>query len=357
MKRVGQWVIGASTALVAAVVVIVAMAWLSGVFRSGKIPPGTVEAPVTKPVGQTIAVKLAERARTADLVGSVQAENRTAIAARLVANIVQMKASAGDRVKAGDVLVVLDDRDLKTRVAQAKEMLKSAEAKRDLAKIEMDRQEKMVAQNVATQYELEKWRAEFITSTADVARGQQAIQEAEVALSDTLLKSPIDGIVIDRQAEPGDQAAPGRTLLTVYDPSRLRLEASVREAYIGTISPLLNKPIAVFIDSISAERQGVVQEIVPAADPASRSFLVKVHLTDPKGLYPGMFGRLRLPVGQEQRIEIPLAAVEQVGQLNLVQVQTPEGVQRRSVRLGESDGQRVEVLAGLAEGEMVVMKN
>lgn len=355
MKRIPHWLAGTLTAVVATAVVVLAMAWLSGFFRTGQIKPGVIARPAAEPAGQAVVVAQARRVQVADLVGSVQAEARTSIAARLVANIVEMKVRTGDRVQAGQVVAVLDDRDWRARVNQAKETLTAAQAKRDLAKVEVERLEKMVAQNVASPYELEKWKADLIGSAADVARAQQAIAEAEVALSDTQIKSPFDGMVIDRLAEPGDQAAPGKPLLTVYDPSRLRLEAAVREAYIGNISAVVGKDIPVFIDALGQERTGVVQEIVPAADPASRSFLVKVHLKDPDKLYPGMFGRLRLPLGEQEQIEIPLAAVRQVGQLNLVLVETATGPQRRSVRLGAVAGEQVEVLAGLAPGERVLM--
>ena len=98
-----------------------------------------------------------------------------------------------------------------------------------------------------------------------------------------------------------------------------------------------------------------MEEIVPAADPASRSFLVKVHLPDPAGLYPGMFARMRVPLDPQKELEIPLAAVDQVGQLNLVRVLVADQPERRSVRLGQTIGDQVEVLAGLEQGERVLV--
>jgi len=332
---------------------VLAMLWLANAFRTDKIKPGEEPAPRGVVGGNVVAVQRVMRPQVAEVVGSVQAENRTTVAARLVANIVEMRVRAGDRVKKGDVLVVLDDRDLRARVAQAHESLTAAEARRDLTKIELDRVNEMFNKNVASSYELDQWRTNHVTAVSDVAKAQQAVAEAEVALSDAQIKCPIDGIVIDRQAEPGDQASPGRPLLTVYDPSRLRLEASVREAYVGRLK--LGQPIEVWVDAVQGLRKGQVQEIVPAADPSSRSFAVKVHLNEPAGLYPGMFGKLILPLEEREDLVIPRQAVIRVGQLALVDVDGAGGAERRAVRLGAAEGDQVVVLAGLAQGEQVIV--
>ncbi len=343
------------TAVVAILVVAGAMAWLSGVFRTEAITPAVlVPLASSRPVNTTVVQRVMRPLYT-ELVGSVESELRTSVASRIVANIVEMKVRAGDHVKKDQVLVVLDDRDLRSRVAQARENLKAAEAVRDLAKIELDRVNQMYQQKVASEFEVDQWRAKHLTAAADVARTQQAVSEAEVALSDAQIRSPIDGIVIDRQAEPGDQASPGMPLLTVYDPTRLRLEASLRESYIGYLQKQMGKTIPVLIESIGDQRDGVLQEIVPAADPGSRSFLVKVHLNDPSGLYPGMFGRVRLALDEAPRLEVDRSAIREVGQLPLVEVVTAQGIERRAIRLGRRDGVTVEVLAGLSEGDVVAL--
>jgi len=354
MTRIRRIVGKSATAAAAALIVAGAMLWLSGAWRGGKISPANVAAeapPATLPA--TAVVERSVRPYYAELVGSVQARYRSAISARLMANILEVRVSAGEHVKAGDVLIVLDDRDLKSRVAQANEVFKAYEAKRNLTKIELERVTKLAKEAASTAYELEQWRAQHTAAVADAARAEQAVREAEVALSDAIVKCPLDGIVIDRLAEPGDQASPGRPLLVVYDPTRLRLEASVREGYVGRVAK--GDPILVHVDARREERKGTIEEIVPASDPLSRSFLIKVSITDPVGLYPGMYGRLRLPLEPQQRLEIPLSAVQQVGQVSLVQVVVDGRPQRRAVRLGHVANGRVEVLAGLSEGDRVAV--
>lgn len=336
---------------VATLVVVGAMIWLSGWLRTGRVEPGVVKEaglPTTRPV---VVVQRVVRPRHADEVGSVQAENRAVVAARLTANILEVKVQANETVKEGQVLIILDDRDLTARLGQAKGALKAAEAKRDRMQIERDRIESMAREGVATKYELDTIRQQAAESLAEVARAQQAVSEAEVALSDAQVKSPMKGIVIDRLAEPGDQASPGKPLLTVYDPARLRLEANVREGYIGRLK--VGQDVPVLVDR--EQRKGIVEQIVPAADPQSRSFLVKVRIVDPTGLYPGMYGRVRLPLESQEQLEIPLSAVEQVGQLSLVQVLSGGRPQRRAVRLGHAASGAIEVLSGLQAGEQVLL--
>jgi multidrug efflux pump subunit AcrA (membrane-fusion protein) len=112
--------------------------------------------------------------------------------------------------------------------------------------------------------------------------------------------------------------------------------------------------LTVRIDALDREFQAVVDEIVPSADPGSRTFLVKVSLPGDPGLYPGMFGRLWIPVGSKERIYVPERAVTEVGQLAYVLVKTKQGVVRRYIRLGsDTAGDRVEVVSGLRPGEEV----
>jgi membrane fusion protein, multidrug efflux system len=342
-----------AAAVIAAAVILGAMLWLSGTLRHGRVEPGKLALPAPPPISRAVAVERRQGTHYADLVGSVQAEVRSEVAAKIVANILEVRVTAGDTVQAGQVVIVLDEGGLRARVNQAKESLRGAEAKRDLAQIEYNRALKLAEQKVATPYELEQWRAQQLAAAADVARSQQALAETEAALADTQIRSPITGIVIDRQAEPGDQAAPGRPLLTIYDPARLRLEASVRETLVGRLKK--NDAVPIFIDALKEERMGRVEETVPASDPQSRSFLAKIHIEKPAGLMPGMFARVHLPLSPQERLELPLEAVEQVGQLSLVTALVDGRPQRRAVRLGQVDGSRVEVLAGLTEGETVLL--
>src|SRR6185437_14176343 len=333
-------------------IVVAAMAWLSGVFRPHQIRPEKLTTQSHVYGGSTWVAKSTQQPRDIEVVGSIQSESQTSIASRIVANVIEIKVSAGERVKRGDLLIVLDDAAPRARVEQAREMLRSAQANQSLAQTELDRIASVEHTGAVSRNQIDEWQTKLAVSKADVARAQQSITETQVALADAQLQAPFDGIVVDRLAEPGEQAFPGRPLLTLYDPARLRLEASVREAYTGKLQ--LGQRIAVFIESVGQQRMGEVQRIVPASDPTSRSFLVRVHLDDPSNLYPGMYARMRVPLGTESRLQVPQAMIRRVGQMTFVNVLENGQMARRAVRLGDLHDDAVEVLAGLSEGEVIV---
>jgi RND family efflux transporter MFP subunit len=159
------------------------------------------------------------------------------------------------------------------------------------------------------------------------------------------------GVVSKREAEAGDLAYPGRPLFVIHNPKGLRLEASVREGMIGRVKR--DQRVGVELTALSKTVEGAVEEIVPSADPLSRSFLVKVALPVTEGLYPGMFGRLRIALEERSTVLVPPSAVSQVGQLKTVRVLKDGRWLRRYVTLGESAGDQVEVLSGLEGGETI----
>ena len=343
-------------ALVMATIVVMAILWLSGAFHRGKIRPGRLASPQIAPDAGTlpsVLVELVPRPRDAEVVGSIQSELRISISTRVMANIVEMRVAAGDHVRRGQALVVLEDAGPRARIEEAKQSLHAAEASQALADSEVRRMTPLLQTGATSRSQVDEWQSRLASANADVLRAHQAIREAEVALSDTQILSPIDGLVIDREAEPGEQATPGQPLLTIYDPTRLRMEANVGESYTDKLR--IGQKTSVFIEALSDQRPGVVDEIVPAADPASRSFLVKIHVEDTRGLYPGMYARMSVPLGIDQRIELPVGAIREVGQLMLVEVVRDGQVVRRAIRLGGRDKERVEVLSGLNAGERVLI--
>jgi len=159
---------------------------------------------------------------------------------------------------------------------------------------------------------------------------------------------------VERYADPGDTARQGEPLLRMYDPATLRLEAAVRETVAATLKK--GQHLMVEIDAVNKKYKAVVDEIVPSADPGSRSFLVKVSLSDGSRLYPGMFGRLLIPIGDIEKIYIPQTAVTHVGQLDFVMTKTDQGPARRYVRLGEKGpDNRIQVVSGLSPGDIIII--
>ncbi|MEQ8661347.1 MAG: efflux RND transporter periplasmic adaptor subunit [Gammaproteobacteria bacterium] len=331
----------------------VTMAWLAGWFgepiRPGRFAPATLGAD-----GPVVAVAVVEEPRFEYATGTVRARDESVVSARIVARIQAIHARAGDAVVTGQVLVELDAREQGARVEQAGQAVASARARLVAARAHHARTARLAAARAASTAELESAVAALRAAEATLAQTTEALAEARSAASYATITASMDGRVVERHAEPGDTALPGMPLLTLYDPRALRLEAAVRESLAATLA--VGDVLAVHVDATGAERAAAIEEIVPSADPGSRSFVVRLALGAAQGLYPGMYGRVAIAVGSTRELRVPDAAVRRVGQLEYVVVRGAGGDERRFVRTGRIAGDgSLEVLSGLSAGEQVVL--
>jgi multidrug efflux pump subunit AcrA (membrane-fusion protein) len=380
MSRRGRLVRGILT-VVAILVIVPLILWLGGFLPTGdQVTPGVTEAPAGRPspeVSHTV-----ERVTVPtwyEAVGTIESRTTASVAAQISARVVSVLVDAGDQVEPEQVLVHLDDRELQARRQQAEGALAAAQAAlaeaergRDAATARLtsarsayDRTRKFHTENVATDAELEVAESEFRQAEAGAARGEasieraqaeverarQAVTEAGVALGYAKVVSPMAGEVSRREVDPGDLAWPGRTLLVLQDRVHMRLRASIREGLWGQVA--VGTEVEVVVPATGDRFPGSIAEIEPAADPRTRSFVVEVPLPETSGLYPGMFGKLRLQLGERETVLIPRECVIRVGQLDMVLVQMGDRWGRRQVRLGMTRDDQVEVLSGLAGGEEI----
>ncbi len=335
--------------------IVILMLWILGTFRRGVIQAAKEPVPVESAAGLTTQkVTMQTVPAVTEAVGTVQAEQVAAVTSRVVANIVDMRVSAGQRVTSGETLVVLDDRDLRHRVEQAQDAARSAEATLAQAQSDYKRDKPLFDQQVITAYDFEHTQTNLKTAEANFRRLQQAVQETEVNLSYAVIRSAFTGVVVDKLVNLGDLAAPGRPLLTMYEEGRLWLEANVPEDLMGHIR--LNELLTFRIDALSREMRGRVVEIVPSSDPSSRTVVARVRLSETKDILPGMFGRLLIPMKPEEVLAVPASALIRAGQLTMVEVVQEARRERRTVQLGRAVGNQFEVLSGLAAGETVVVR-
>ncbi len=338
------------------VVGVLLMLWLAGVFRP-KIDSSVSSAPPPRPLGgrSVVEVRAVRRPNIESAVGTIRAVHEAAVASKLLARVVEVRVQAGQAVHKDDILVRLDDADLTARLQQAEAAVAAATAARDQAQVEFDRVENLKKLNQSAPIEFERVQAALKAAQADLIRVEQARTEAQTILEYATIRSPIDGTVIDKRVEAGDTAQPGQVLLNLYDPTRMQLVARVREALTHRLA--VGQDIEVRIEALDRQCTGRISEIVPEAETTSRSFSVKVTGPCPPGIYSGMFGRLLIPLDDQDVLVVPGNAVRRVGQLDLVDVVDPAGgtLQRRIVQLGEPIDGDVQVLAGLRAGEKVAL--
>jgi RND family efflux transporter MFP subunit len=348
----------------------------------------------TKPAGEAaepVQVTIATAATdgwpaTYEAGAVVRARQTAVVAARVVAPILEMRVAAGDRVRRGQTLVVLDGRELQAQAVRATASAsgsglalqaaqaerQAAESARVLARLTYERVQGLHQKESATKAELDEAtamlagaEARVAGATARVAEAEQGIAAAKatedaasVGVSYTVLTAPFDGLVSARHADPGSMAAPGVPLLTLDDVTAYRLEARVDESHAPLVSPGVEADVR--LDRSDADpavwhRARIVE--VAALDPARHSFLIKLDVPrDMPDVRSGQFGRVRLLGPARQVLSVPSGAVVRRGQLTFVFAVDDSGVARlRMVSVGESFAGRTEVLAGVAEGDRVVV--
>jgi membrane fusion protein (multidrug efflux system) len=340
MQNKFSWI----SSTLAIVVLAIMVLWMAGIFDS-RIAPGTHE-PETPENQPTIQVSLKQHAIFEPVPASVEAKQATVISSRIMAQIDRINVRAGDMVTKGQVLIKLEDADLQSRVSQARANLQSVNTRLAEAKLSLSRATDMAAQKLIAKADLDRAQADYDTLVANAASASQRLREADSSLAFATITAPIDGRIVDRFAEPGDISSPGIQLLSLYNPVSLRVEANVREEL--AVKLIKGQPLDVEIPSLNKRLSSEVEELVPAGNVGSRSFLVKSRLGESTGLLPGMYARLLVPAGTVSTLSVPEQNIIKVGQLNMVWVITPDGIERRYIRIGKRyDDGMTEVISGL----------
>lgn len=294
--------------------------------------------------------------RVLDVPGTLRPLREATLSSRVLGTISEILVHEGSRVKEGEVVVRVSAPELASRSAAAREGVASAEARVAQARRDLARMEALASREAATLVEVENARTALVLGEADVARARQsAAAEAQVA-GQSVLRAPFAGIVLERLADPGDQAAPGVPLLRVADDSAFRLEAAVDERDAAALA-LGGEAVAIF-DAVSLEVPGTIDEIVPSSDATSRTQSIKLRLEPAAGLRTGLFGRLRIDAGSRDAVLVPEEAVTRSGGLTTVRLIAEDGILRlRTVRLGEQvEPGWLEVLGGLQGGERLAAR-
>ncbi|MBN1854005.1 MAG: efflux RND transporter periplasmic adaptor subunit [Pirellulales bacterium] len=354
LKTWGQWIRRVVVFLAFTAGVILLMLWLAGKFT----PKVTEKAafatsPFSEIRGDVEPVRLVRLPLNESAVGTIRAVHETTIGSKLLTRVEEVDLKAGQKVRKGDVLVRLDDTDLKAKLQQAKAAVQSVEAVRAQAAADEKRYAKLLESKAVSQQTYENAVMALQTADADARRAQETVNEIQATLDWATIRSPMDGTIIDKKVQVGDMITPGQILVTLFDPERMQLVASVRESLALRLKE--GQEIGVQLGRLNQTCKGTVSEIVPEAQSASRTFQVKVTGPCPPGIYSGMFGRILIPLDEEEVLVIPARAVQNVGQLQLVNVLKDGRTTRRSIRTGRDLHGDVEVLSGLKEGEQIVV--
>jgi RND family efflux transporter MFP subunit len=344
----------------AAAVLILIFIWSEGLLRR-KIGPGDSTDPAEGGHGDVAwrgpvaTVERREIEIIRESVGTVRPVREASVSARIMGVVERIAVEEGDRVERGQRLATLSAPELAARSAAAQEAVASARAALDQARSDLARAQQLYEREAATKVELERAETALNVAIAELSRAEEAARgEASVA-SYATLRAPFDGIVTAKHLEAGDLAVPGAPVVRIEETGRFRLEAPVEEDLGGRVRA--GETVQVQIGAETEWFDATVGEIVPAADPRSRTVLVKVDLPAGERLLSGRFGRLRIADGTRTALVVPSGATRRVGGMETLNVIGDDGrIETRYVRTGSGvSGDRVEVLSGVSEGETVAV--
>ena len=288
---------------------------------------------------RTQTVEAKPVASVEEVVGTVRAKLRATIEAKASGRIVEMPVVPGQKVKAGELLAQLDAPEIRARLDQAEATLQQAER-------DAKRMASLFNQQAAS-------RADYETADSRYLVAKGAVAEARAILGFVEIRAPFDGVVTRKWVEVGDQAAPGKPLLDIEDPSHLQLEADVPEAVASRIAP--GARMTIRVGQSKSDLPGTIAEIAPIADPTSRTFRVKLDLPASPGLMSGQFARLLVPMGEYSSLLVPSSALVQRGQMEILFVVENERAWLHLVKTGRRVNDETEILSGLDSGDAVVV--
>lgn len=321
----------------------------------GRAADAPREASVSVPEPARVAVvSVRPVPRQVAAYGVVHAQAQSVLSSKVQARVVALPFREGDPIKRGDLLAELDHADLDAELAAARAAVDRAEAALKEAEAEHARIKGLRSQGSATIREMD--RAVNNLSQARGARSEALAHRQLVTarLDHSRITAPFDGRFVERLVEVGEMATPGLPLVRVVSTGAPELWADVPQSEVGYLSP--GQLATVFVDGTGFA--GKVARIVPAADPRSHTFTVKVALDEGGGIervFAGMFGRVEIPYANVPRLVVPVGAVVRRSEVAGVYVARPEGdvPEFRLVRPGPRIGDFQVIESGLSRGEMV----
>mgnify|MGYP002754529799 CR=1 FL=1 len=285
----------------------------------------TAEKEMPPPLVRTVTVGDASSTGDTGYAGTVRGRYETKLAFQVGGQILSRNVNVGTRVRAGDVLMVIDARDVQQKANAADAGVASARAQMQLARTNLARYEELYAAQAISAAALDQYRAQ--ADAAEAAYRQAAAQstEASNALGYTHLVAGADGVISNITVEEGQVVAAGQTVMTLTQEGAREIEIAVPESRLAEVS--VGMPAAVALWANSAAYTGILRELSPVPDAATRTYTARIALTDaPADLPLGMTARVRLGASVQDGAAIPLSALYQTGDTAQVYVVEDDAV-------------------------------
>ncbi len=364
LKRRGIWVIVAIVVVIALVLVKKKTTDLSASAK-GLAVTAALQVLEFLP-GDLATVTSGEVQKTLSLSGALRAVNQATVKAKLAGDVHEVLVREGEAVQLGQVLVKMDTADYEARLAQARGSLAAAQAQLDIAKQARDNNKTLLDKTFISKNAYDNSSNQFAIAAANVDSAKGAVEVAQKALADTVIRAPIAGLISSRTVQPGEKVSADNRLLDVVDLRVLEMEAPVPTQDIAKIK--LGQSVQLKIEGVTGLVVGKVSRINPATTTGSRSIMSYIQVANADGtqgngqLRAGMFGEALLVVEKKSDVlNIPQSAVRYEAGLSFVYVIEDNVLQQKPLSLGmqgEVNGVAVvEILNGLVKDSKVVKVN
>lgn len=286
---------------------------------------------------------------------TVEAVKQSTVAAQVAGRVAAVNFDVGDHVRAGTVIVRLSAQELSSAVAGSRAQVAQAEANLANARANFERQQQLFQQKFISQAALDRATAEFRAAEAAARAARAGVGQTAAVSSYTVITAPFSGVVSARHVEVGETVAPGKPLMTGFDPKDMRVIANVPQYKLAEVKG--SPRVAIEIPSLNRWIDATGVTVLPAADASTHTVKVRLDLpADLEGVIPGMFARAHFSVGSARKLMIPSAAVVRRSEITAVYVVSQERVSLRQIRLGTPNARGdVEVLAGLNPGDLIAL--
>ncbi|MBY4949050.1 efflux RND transporter periplasmic adaptor subunit [Cupriavidus respiraculi] len=321
---------------------------------SAAAPAGLIE------LLQTDVVTASQRTlRTSlPLSGGLRALNQASVKAKVSGEVQQVLVREGEAVRAGQVIVRIDPSEYEAKVAQARGQMLAMRGQYENSRQTYERNRTLVDKGFISKTAFDNYQSNLDVAKANLDAAQGGLAVAQKALSDTVVKAPLDGTVAIRAVQPGEKVSPDTRLLDVVDLRTLELEAPVPMADVGRAR--IGQAVQLDVEG-SGHFEGKLVRINPAVSEGTRSILVYVRVDNPEGrLRAGMFAKGALVLGEQaDAIAVPVTAVRTEGERSFVYVVENGVLAEKAVQTGVRDEESgmVAIVSGLADGARVVRNN
>ena len=318
-----------------------------------KIEPGQTVAEHQSITGLKFEQVAAQNVPGQDLfIGTIESSDRGILAARIDGRVGRLAVKVGDPVKAGQLLLTIEQNTVNDRLAEAQGSREAAAARLDLAEKTYQRYAQLAKAEAVTPQELDRVMAEREQARQNFKAASAGVAQARTGAAYNRITAPYAGIIAEQLVESGSTVMPGTPLLVIERGGIPQARIAVPESLVGQMAR--GEELQLEIPALQRTISGIVTEIQPASDPATRSFTVKLSLPTDAGLTPGLFLRAQRQAATASALLIPLSALVHRGQLTGVYVVEAKILHFRLVKVGPQLGDKVEILSGLSAGETIV---